>query len=143
MLISHQVDQREYPDPDDVQRVPEQAPAQQAPQNGGWQALRDHLRYQIDERDQAAGNVNAVCADQSEEGGQKAAARGSAATKFPKRRCRFACASGGRQERERSERPSLLQNVLATAQGGDRPGSDTVLFGFVLPKTWKLIVQIS
>jgi hypothetical protein len=55
----------------------------------------------------------------------------------------FACASGGRQERERSERPSLLQNVLATAQGGDRPGSDTVLFGFVLPKIWKLIVQIS
>jgi hypothetical protein len=33
MEVSHQIDQCEYPDPDNVDRVPEQAPAQQAPQH--------------------------------------------------------------------------------------------------------------
>src|SRR5262249_25444487 len=79
MLISHQMDQRESPDPDDVQRVPEQAPAQQTPQHGGWQAVSEHLRHQIYERDQTAGDVDAVHANESEEGGQKAAAPGPGA----------------------------------------------------------------
>ena len=51
---SHQVNQREYADPDDVERMPEQAPAQQAPQHGGSQALQHHLGHQIDEPEQAA-----------------------------------------------------------------------------------------
>ena len=42
-MASHQIDQREYADPDDIQRVPEQAPAQQAPQHGGAQSLNQHL----------------------------------------------------------------------------------------------------
>jgi len=59
-MASHQIDQREYADQDDIQRVPEQAPAQQAPQHSGSQALNEHLGHQIDERDQPAGDVNAV-----------------------------------------------------------------------------------
>src|SRR5262249_46014523 len=60
----------------DVQRVPEQAPAQQAPQHGRSQAVSDHLGPQIDERDQTTGDMDAVCADQREKGGQESAPRG-------------------------------------------------------------------
>ena len=59
-MASHQIDQREYADPDDIQRVPEQAPAQQTPQHRRPEALNEHLGHQIDERDQTAGDVNAV-----------------------------------------------------------------------------------
>jgi LTXXQ motif family protein len=59
-MASHQINQREYADPDDIQRVPEQAPAQQTPQHGGSEALNEHLGHQIDERDQTAGDVDAV-----------------------------------------------------------------------------------
>ena len=62
-MASHQIDQREYADPDDIQRVPKQAPAQQAPQHGGAQAVSEHLGHQIDERDQPAGDMDAVRAD--------------------------------------------------------------------------------
>jgi hypothetical protein len=38
ILASHEVNQGQHADPDDVERVPEQAPAQQAPEDGGSQA---------------------------------------------------------------------------------------------------------
>src|SRR6516165_11942862 len=41
--------------------------------------MNDYLGYQIDERDQTAGDMNAVRADQSEETGEKGAARGAGA----------------------------------------------------------------
>jgi hypothetical protein len=46
--------------PDDIQRVPKQAPAQQAPQHSGSEAISEHLGHQIDERDQPAGDMDAV-----------------------------------------------------------------------------------
>ena len=61
-MASHQIDQREYADPDDIERVPKQAPAQQAP-HGGAQALNEHLGHQIDECDQATGDMDAMRAD--------------------------------------------------------------------------------
>ena len=76
---SHQIDQGEHPDPDDVQRVPEQAEAQQAPQHVRPQALGDDLRHHIDEENEAAGDVDAVRADQGEKAGKKGAARGPGA----------------------------------------------------------------
>jgi hypothetical protein len=62
-MASHQINEREYADPDDIQRVPKQAPAQQAPQHSRLEAMNDYLRYQIDERDQTAGDMDAVRAD--------------------------------------------------------------------------------
>jgi hypothetical protein len=62
-MASHQIDKREHADPDDIQRVPEQAPAQQAPQHSRAEAMNDYLGYQIDERDQTAGDMDAVRAD--------------------------------------------------------------------------------
>ena len=51
---SHQVNRRDHPDPDNVQRVPEQAEAQQAPQYVRPQALGDDLRHHIGEPEEAA-----------------------------------------------------------------------------------------
>src|SRR6516164_9508227 len=76
-MASHQIDQREYADPDDIQRVPKQAPAQQTPQHGRSEPLNEYLGHQIDERDQPAGDVGAVRAYQGEEAGEKGAARGA------------------------------------------------------------------
>src|SRR5215475_563208 len=76
-MASHQIDQREYADPDDIQRVPKQAPAQQTTQHSRSEPLNEYLGHQIDERDQTAGDVDAVCAYQGEEAGEKGAARGA------------------------------------------------------------------
>ena len=56
-MASHQIDQGENADPDDIQRVPKQAPAQQAPQHSRSQVVSDHLGPQIDERDQTTGDM--------------------------------------------------------------------------------------
>src|ERR1700746_2983562 len=78
-MTSHQIDQGEYADPDDIQRVPKQAPAQKAPQYSRSEAVNDYLGYEVDERDQTAGDVDAMRADQSEEAGEKSTARGAGA----------------------------------------------------------------
>src|SRR5215831_17061309 len=41
--------------------------------------MNDYLSYQIDERDQTAGDMDTVRADQSEEAGEKGTARGAGA----------------------------------------------------------------
>ena len=71
---SHQVDEGEDADPDDVQEVPEHRQAHQAARVLGRQAVLAHLDHQRDQPDDAEGDVQAVRADQREEGGQEGAA---------------------------------------------------------------------
>src|SRR6516164_3208053 len=99
-MASHQIDQREYADPDDIQRVPKQAPAQQTPQHGRSEPLNEYLGHQIDERDQPAGDVGAVRAYQGEEAGEKGAARGPGALRHHAGKFSGLNEQKGRTERE-------------------------------------------
>src|SRR5215471_21422979 len=79
-MNSYQVDGREQPDPDDVEGVPEQGKAEQAPVDGGAESLEFNLRHHHGQPDQPGGDVHAVAADEGEERGEKSAAlRGRAA----------------------------------------------------------------
>src|SRR5215467_11596320 len=71
---SYQVDGREKPDPDDVQRMPEQGKAEQPPVDGGTESLEFDLRHHDGQPDQPGGDVQAVAADESEERREKSAA---------------------------------------------------------------------
>ena len=71
---SHQIDDREQPDPDDVERVPEQGKAEQAALHAGAKSLDCDLRHHHGQPDQSGGDVQPVAADQGEECGQKGAA---------------------------------------------------------------------
>ncbi len=78
---SHQVNHGEQRDPDDVQGVPEQAEAQDAPQDIGPVSLGEHLRHHRQQPQQAGGHVQAVAADQREEGREERAARRAGAAR--------------------------------------------------------------
>src|SRR5215475_252764 len=76
---SHQINDREQPDPDDVERVPEQGEAPQPALHVAAEAFDGDLRHHYRQPDQAGGDVQAVAADQGKEGGQeRAALRGCA-----------------------------------------------------------------
>src|SRR5262249_29018543 len=79
-MNSYQVDGREQPDPDDVQRMPEQGEAEKPPIDGGAESLELDLRHHHGQPDQPGGDVHTVAADEGEERGEKSAAlRGRAA----------------------------------------------------------------
>src|ERR1700704_4257662 len=71
---SHQIDDCEQPNPDDVEGVPEQGEAEQAALDGGAKALDFDLRHHHCQPDQSGGNVQPVAADKGEECGQERAA---------------------------------------------------------------------
>ena len=75
MRRSHQIDDREERDPDDVERVPEQGEAQDAAQDVGAESLGEDLRHHRQQPEQAGRDMQAVAADQREEGRQEGAAR--------------------------------------------------------------------
>src|SRR5437870_9880107 len=77
---SHQIDDREQPNPDDVERVPEQGKAEQTAPHGGAKALDCDLRHHRRQPDQSGGDVQPVAPDKGEERGKKRAAlrRGTA-----------------------------------------------------------------
>src|SRR5262249_51492586 len=119
-LYPHQVNQRHHPDPDDVEGVPEQAEAQQAPQHGGMQSLGDDLRHHIDEPDETSADVRAVHADQSEEGGQEGAAGGSGALVYHAHEFRDLEGEKRRAEHERGNGKNQEAFWFALL-GGERP----------------------
>src|SRR6266567_7708268 len=71
---SHQIDDCEYADPNDVERVPEQRKALQAAHYVGTETLDDDLRHHHHEPGQAGGDMQPMAADEREEGGKKRAA---------------------------------------------------------------------
>src|SRR3984893_13158906 len=77
---SHQINNREQPNPDDVERVPEQGKAEQAALHAGAKVADRDLDHHHDEPDQPDRDVQSVTADKGKEGRQKGAAlRGRAA----------------------------------------------------------------
>src|SRR5665213_2934988 len=72
---SHQIDHRKQRDPDDVERVPEQREAQDAPLDVGPKSLGEHLGHHGQKPKDAGRNVQAVAADQGKERRQEGAAR--------------------------------------------------------------------
>src|SRR6185369_5719772 len=71
---SYQVNDREDSDPDDVERMPEQVEAEQAPQDRWAKILDPELRHHRAEPEQADRHMQAMAADQREETGKKRAA---------------------------------------------------------------------
>src|SRR5690242_17717793 len=72
-LSRSQVDDREYPDPDDVERVPEQTKAEEPPTYHRVEAEGLHLQQHDDEPAETQADVHAVRADEREEGREKGA----------------------------------------------------------------------
>jgi hypothetical protein len=73
--VRSQVDDGEHADPDDVERVPEQAEAEQAPQTIGRKPSVPTCAIITSSQQQAEASRAAVRADQREERGQERAAR--------------------------------------------------------------------
>src|SRR6266852_2969754 len=71
---SHQIDDREYPDPNDVECVPEQRKALEAAHYVGTEPLGGDLCHHHHEPDQAGGDMQPMAADEREERGKKRAA---------------------------------------------------------------------
>src|SRR5713226_3326015 len=71
---SHQIDDREQRDPDDVERVPEEGKTKETPLDRGTKALNGDLGHHHSEPDQTAGDMEAVAADEREERRQKCVA---------------------------------------------------------------------
>src|SRR3954453_2301141 len=70
-----QIDDGEYPDPDDVERVPEQRKEHNPAQDIGTKTLCEDLGHHGEEPQYAGGDVEAMAADEGEERGQESAAR--------------------------------------------------------------------
>src|SRR4051794_12377192 len=70
---SYQIDGREQPHPDDVERVPEQGETQQPPLHAGAKTPDLDLRHHYDQPDQAGGDMQSVAADKREECGKESA----------------------------------------------------------------------
>src|SRR3954469_20384027 len=71
---SHQIDDREQRDPDDVEGVPEQRKADEATLDIGAKALDGDLHHHHSQPEQTGSDMQPVAADEREEGGQKRAA---------------------------------------------------------------------
>src|SRR6478736_9136505 len=71
---SHQINHREYPDPNDVEGVPEQGEAEQAALHAGDESHHRHLDHHHHEPNQTEGDVQTVAADKREESRQESAA---------------------------------------------------------------------
>src|SRR5690242_21434709 len=74
-LFRSQIDDGEYPNPDNVERVPEQTEAEEPPRDHGSEAERRHLQQHDDKPDETEADVQTVRADEREEGRQKGAVR--------------------------------------------------------------------
>src|ERR1700750_2147433 len=70
-MDSHQIDDAEQPHPDDVERVPEQSEAEQAPLHSGSQTLECDLSHHNAQPDHPRGDVQPMTADQGKERGQE------------------------------------------------------------------------
>src|SRR5580698_10122587 len=72
--MGSQVHNGKYADPDDVERVPEQAKAEKAAADHGLKSERRHLQEHDDEPAQAQGHMQSMSAHQGEEGRKKGTA---------------------------------------------------------------------
>src|SRR5258705_2216146 len=70
---SHQVNHRKSPDPNDVERVPEQGEAEQAMLHSRNESEYRHLHHHDDKPDQSECDVQPVATDKREECGEKSA----------------------------------------------------------------------
>src|ERR1700689_228490 len=71
---SHQIDDREEPDPDYVERVPEQSKAQQASHDGRAKVFDDNLRHHHGQPNQTRRDMKPMTSDKGEEGREKSTA---------------------------------------------------------------------
>src|SRR4051794_9470654 len=70
---SHQIDNREQPYPNNVERMPEQRKAEQTPFHGRVKALDCDLGHHHRQPDQPGDDMQPVTADEREEGGEESA----------------------------------------------------------------------
>src|SRR5215510_14874756 len=84
-MRSEEIDDGEEGDPDDVERVPKQAEAQETAEHVRPEALGEDLRHHREEPEEACSDMEAVTADKSEEGREEGAARraGAAVDEIP------------------------------------------------------------
>src|SRR5580658_1262034 len=73
--MSSQVHNRKYADPNDVERVPEQAETEEASADHRLKSERCHLQQHHDQPAQAEGHMQSVSTYQGKEGREKGAAR--------------------------------------------------------------------
>src|SRR5215207_11730179 len=109
-LGSHQVDHRKHRDPYNVEGMPEQAEAENSPENIVPEVLGEDLRHHCQEPEQARGHVKTVAANQREEGRQERTPARPGATLDETGELAGLEAEEGRPERE------------SRAHGGVEPG---------------------
>src|ERR1700744_4415475 len=89
LLYPEEIDDGEERDPNNIERMPAQAEAKEAPQDVGAESFGEDLRHHCQQPEEAGRTMKATTSDNGEEGRDKAAAARTRPLRYERRKLLF------------------------------------------------------